>query len=945
MPVGSINLGFRLAKNLTTGDWTVSRGFDLDFMGLTLGGNEYLVLHPDTTVTAGLELVSNLSLPDTMEALPVKVGVEYGVHAGKDLKLGEIGENWGIDVSTRFDRSTLYSLTEQSTLWSAVLDSFGVKASNWGERVFGALGWIGYAGRPILNAWGSESTKDRFSTLETYFDNPIGLIARSDTSLNVEVYKAANKTSLLTLNAGITAPVSQGVAAVTAKIYGGVFVTHTSQRDVKWSTVVERGSLSATPESGNTWGTAVTLRPAGVAATAYFQSGPGDVDYFSLDASGSQRQHLLIAPEKGVSVRIVVSDPWGGTLADRVVGSAEDVVFTTPVAGQYLVKITGVNGSQNGKYGILWLPELGNRAFEDGFFSFIGDGVTSVKSSSKMGWSARVEENSPASLMTSAYIPANNPRLSFAYRVVSPGDGDMLRVRVNGTTVRSLDLSQKHESFVTVSGIDLSVYAGKTVQIEFLLDSVGSKNAVFDLDDISVTDDEPPPPVADHIIYYPEGYRNDSSINEYVTITNPNDFAVNYTVIVRYETGARDAVIHSGSIAPNTRGGHDVTLRDHPGKAMVRLGVPYAVEIRSDGPLGATMSHYDFGTAIGESFTPETSTRWAFAEVEKGAGIFDFLVFYNPGDAPTTVTATLYPASGDPIVLTYDLGAFRRGGFNLSAEAGLTPGKYGVVLEATRPIVAAISHYVPGSGGGHASENGQGYGALGQSESAARAGVFPGFDPSSDARRLIFFNPGGAAAQVTVTIRYENPQLPVKQEVIAVAAHSRATYDLKAIGMMAGERASIHYSASAPVVAMIAEARNGQHDDALGFAAATSASKGWLFADGYMGGPEIGTKYFEHLTVFNPNAAATQVEIAFVFTDGSVLKRSVSIDAQNAKTLTLHADQDLINKINSSGTLYFAYSMRVMADVPIVASMQHWDLNQQGGFATIGTAIDQMLPL
>ncbi|HYE02108.1 MAG TPA: hypothetical protein VD963_02615, partial [Phycisphaerales bacterium] len=95
-----------------------------------------------------------------------------------------------------------------------------------------------------------------------------------------------------------------------------------------------------------------------------------------------------------------------------------------------------------------------------------------------------------------------------------------------------------------------------------------------------------------HFLYYPEGFSS-SSIDEFVPLVNPNGVDVSFTVIARYEVGVRDQVIATGSVPANSRGG--ITISSRSGSALVRRDEPYALEIRSDGQLGATLSHYDFG--------------------------------------------------------------------------------------------------------------------------------------------------------------------------------------------------------------------------------------------------------------------------------------------------------------------------------------------------------------
>src|SRR5690606_191638 len=124
---------------------------------------------------------------------------------------------------------------------------------------------------------------------------------------------------------------------------------------------------------------------------------------------------------------------------------------------------------------------------------------------------------------------------------------------------------------------------------------------------------------------------------------------------------------------------------------LVHKDTPFAVEVLSSLPVGATLSHFDFGISTGQAFTSETSTTWTFSEGFKGAGVSDFLVFYNTSDQPVKVTLTIYPEVGSPFIpqLTQEVGPRRRGGWDLSSTSFIPDGPFAMRLDAEAPIVAA----------------------------------------------------------------------------------------------------------------------------------------------------------------------------------------------------------------------------------------------------------------
>ncbi len=148
------------------------------------------------------------------------------------------------------------------------------------------------------------------------------------------------------------------------------------------------------------------------------------------------------------------------------------------------------------------------------------------------------------------------------------------------------------------------------------------------------------------VLYSPEGYASDL-INEFVPITNPSSEVAEYELWARYETGERDQLIASGTIAALSRGGVTVSDSQNPGATVVRKDTPFALELRSSVRVTATLSHYDFDSAIGESFTSTTSLQWTFGDVQKNAtDIRDFILVFNTSDLDSTVTITIYGQNG-----------------------------------------------------------------------------------------------------------------------------------------------------------------------------------------------------------------------------------------------------------------------------------------------------------
>lgn len=198
--------------------------------------------------------------------------------------------------------------------------------------------------------------------------------------------------------------------------------------------------------------------------------------------------------------------------------------------------------------------------------------------------------------------------------------------------------------------------------------------------------------------YYPEGFRSGRS-GDSVDIVNsdPNTGAV-YQVIARFENGTRDRLVGQGFLVA---GGH-ITLPvfrgGDPSVNLVRGGVPFGYEVRSTKPVGATLTHTDFGGTGEASFVasnPYSAANletWDFANGQKGPGLASFLVWMNMSDQPVTIVATFY-SGGTPFTTLQVIQPFRRGGFDVNQLPQVTAGLYSVHVTSDQPVAVALSQY------------------------------------------------------------------------------------------------------------------------------------------------------------------------------------------------------------------------------------------------------------
>lgn len=468
-------------------------------------------------------------------------------------------------------------------------------------------------------------------------------------------------------------------------------------------------------------------------------------------------------------------------------------------------------------------------------------------------------------------------------------------------------------------------------------------------------DDSEGLPALPYRLYYPEGFANDRA-STFVPIMNPTNSLARVVIIARYEVGDRDHVLYDSltddltgdgmadiGLAGNTRGGITLTTPDlyaqgtsthvlstvrEPGGALkegLRKMTPYALEIRSDVPLAATMSHFDFGVSTGEAFASVVAATWSFPEISKGQGSNDFIVFQNTTNAQIKITTTLLrEGGGPPIELVVTVDPYRRSGWNISAEAdSLIPnGNYSVVVTAQGPIIVAVSSYTPGVGG---------FGALATVGIGSTTGAMPQgqFGLNSSDERITFFNASNTSATVTITFTYESGS--AYRHLVTVPQNRRVSVDVaKLPGFSTGVPYGVVYESTAPVSAMMPTAAFGEVE-AASFSG--SARTLWVFSEGFRPAGNT-SQVVEFLRVFNPSTEDAIIEIELRFTDGQTeIFRRVVGDRRVAE-VNIHS---LITGSRTNTDQFYGFTVK--SAVGVVAYQGRSDAFFSGSFGTLGGAL------
>jgi hypothetical protein len=440
-------------------------------------------------------------------------------------------------------------------------------------------------------------------------------------------------------------------------------------------------------------------------------------------------------------------------------------------------------------------------------------------------------------------------------------------------------------------------------------------------------------------VYYPEGYAS-NTINEFVPVTNPNATPVEVRLSVRYEFGTRDQIVGTQTIPAFSRGGFTLSDAGNPAATVVRKDVPYSIIVESTQRVSANFSHYDFGTAVGESFTDTISTSWSFADGLKDAALSrDFILVFNPSDNTVSATLYLYDQNGQTTTNTISIGAQRRAGWSVQDIAAQPVGIFGARVTATSGVVVAQTHYEL--------QSSRGWGQLGTPDGGTRAGVLPslGYDdsfydtngegpnpgPRYQADSFVsFLNTSPTDATIRLKFVYESVSLGFYQTQIVVPANTVRQLSMRDLGFVSGDQFGLLYTSNGVVTA---NASVYQGADATGTAAMTLANDTWDFGEGYMSQARGGSSVIENIFMFNPDSVVNNIFIDIFFFDGTTVMITDSIGPGELVSAKLQEYAVVRNHAPDSW-----YGLRVTSDRPIVALMEHWDSGNGGGFSTFGLA-------
>jgi hypothetical protein len=527
-------------------------------------------------------------------------------------------------------------------------------------------------------------------------------------------------------------------------------------------------------------------------------------------------------------------------------------------------------------------------------------------------------------------------------------------------------LRDNGDSTRTTIATDADGLPGSTAQLSFgsaanvryfvIVDGLGDSVGGYKLDIMT----EP----AVNRLVYPEGFSGDT-VSEFVPIVNPNVFPIDFRITLYYDDGTAPTQLPGGTMQPNSRDGYTITAVID-GQIVRAPGVipnkPYSVVIdwtvpttysNSQGqtvpvdpatiqPLGATLSHYDFGSSTGDAFTDKVAPTWSFPRVERNPGAaLNFILFWNPQNYEVDVTLTGFLADGSRVTLpeVRRVRPLGREGFAINDFAQLGTGIFGVQLNATpvasptqllaqpfEGIVASITAYRFGGG------NESAFGALGDSEGGNTQGAITNITNGNGVTsEITFFNPSTAPATVNLSATYIRNNITASQRTIQVPAGRSVIVTGASLGLVAGDAAGIRYSSDLPVSVLGYQAQRG---DADASSPQYEAGTRFFFGDAFINGASAGRLYFETLYFYNPTATTNNatVNILFYNEPGATSRPNTSVNitipANGFQQLRLHELQAIVG-----GGLPSFFAIDIVGALPFQVTMEHYDLFLGGGWS------------
>jgi autotransporter-associated beta strand protein len=375
-----------------------------------------------------------------------------------------------------------------------------------------------------------------------------------------------------------------------------------------------------------------------------------------------------------------------------------------------------------------------------------------------------------------------------------------------------------------------------------------------------------------------------------VLIANPTTTEAAVTMTFLLEGGG--TVVEHRTIAPRSR----VTV--HVDQIAGLEEASPSVQVASDNrvPLVVERTMFWDPTYYGghtANAVAQPELKWVFAEGFQG--FFDtYVLIANANPEPTTATITFLRENDTPVVQTVPVGAFARKTVYAGDYPDVVGRAFGIVVEATRPVIAERAMYfasLPGRlwSGGHANTGIASPSTSWFHAEGATGAFFNTF--------ILLSNPQDAPAHVTLRFLLSTGEVIERNKTIE--ARQRVTINPAAEGDPRLENAAVSTVVQSDVP-IVSERSMYWPGDALPFgeghnsAGVVTTATHWGLAEGRVGGPR---QFQTYVLLANPETTAAEVTVTFLRENGAApVVKTYSVPATSRFNIDLATVQELQNE-------------------------------------------------
>ncbi len=425
--------------------------------------------------------------------------------------------------------------------------------------------------------------------------------------------------------------------------------------------------------------------------------------------------------------------------------------------------------------------------------------------------------------------------------------------------------------------------------------------------------------------YFAEGYTG-PGFQEYLSVGNPNSFAVTAEVTFMFTDGSQDRRTYD--IPACSRASVDVNATVGVGREVslkVTSGTPGLVAERPMYFLyqGTWTGGHD---VVGAS---APSSEWYFAEGYTGAGFEEWICVLNPSDAPAHLTFRFQTESEGEVVRTGSVvGAHARSTFlvNNLLGAGF---QTSLKLESDQPVVAERPMYFDYSGMGNNSWTG-GHCVMGTPSLAQEYYFAEGCTRAGFEEWLTLQNPNDAAITINAVYQLGQGQGdPVTKQYKVEKGKRYTVYVPNEVG--AGKDVSVKLTCSRPFLA-----ERPMYFDYTAYGmdwpgghcviGSTTGASEWFFAEGY-----TGQDFHEWLCLQNPGTEEATVVVTYYTQEaGQLPPRTITVPAKTR--LTVMVNENAGANYQLSCRLSVTHGPGIIVERPMYFSYNGWD----GGHDVVG---------